>query len=83
MLNALVPDVTGEFQIALDRPPPYDRLDITAEHGEASEPTARLADAIARALKAELGFTARVILVPPGSIPRTEMGKAVRVKRYY
>ncbi len=83
VLNALVPDVTGEFQIALDRPPPYDRLDITVEHGEASEPTARLADAIARALKAELGFTARVTLVPPGSIPRTEMGKAVRVKRHY
>ena len=83
VLNALVPEVTGEFQIALGNPPPHDRLDITIEHGDAAEPTERLAEAVARALKAELGFTARVTLVPPGSIPRTEMGKAVRVKRRY
>ncbi len=83
VLNALVPEVTGEFQIALASSPPYEGLDITVEHGDAAEPTERLAEAVGRALKAELNFTARVTLVPPGSIPRTEMGKAVRVKRRF
>jgi hypothetical protein len=30
-----------------------------------------------------MNFTARVSLVPAGAIPRTEMGKAIRVKRAY
>jgi phenylacetate-CoA ligase len=33
-------------------------------------------------LRETLGLRIRVDVVPPGSIPRTEVGKAVRVRRW-
>lgn len=77
-------DVTGEFQVILDAPPPYDIVRIRAE---TSEPVsrgvaARLSEEIAAALRERLNFRADVELVSPGTLPRTE-GKAVRVVRNY
>jgi phenylacetate-CoA ligase len=85
VLTALRPAVTGEFQVILDRPPPYEGLDVTVEEGERAGEADRaaLAARVSQALKAELNFTARVKLVPAGAIPRTEMGKAIRVTRTY
>jgi phenylacetate-CoA ligase len=85
VIQTMTPPLTGEFQIVLDHPSPYTTLDITVEYGAGVDQ--RQMDATARKLegkiKAELNFTARVNLVPPMSIQRTEMGKAVRVLRRY
>jgi phenylacetate-CoA ligase len=85
VVQTMTPALTGEFQIVLDHPAPYTSLKIAVEHGAGMDPAQQ--DAIARKLegkiKAVLNFTARVSLVPPQSIQRTEMGKAVRVLRRY
>jgi len=85
VIEAMVPELNGEFQIVLDHPSPYTSLNITAEHGADVGPEQK--DAIARKLegkiKAVLNFSATINLVTPQSIQRTEMGKAVRVLRNY
>ncbi len=85
VLESLVPDVTGEFQIVLSHPSPYTHLDITVEQGEMIKPedVAGLKKRVAARIREELNFKALVRLVPPGTIQRTEMGKAVRVLRTY
>jgi len=85
VLESMVPDVTGEFQIVLSHPSPYTHLDITVEQGEKIRPeeTEGLKRKVIARLKEELNFKASVTLVPPGSIERTEMGKAIRVLRTY
>ena len=85
VIETMVPDVNGEFQIVLDHPSPYTRLNIMVEHGTGLDPDQK--DATARILenkiKAVLNFTAVITLVAPLSIQRTEMGKAVRILRQY
>jgi len=85
VIEEMVPELNGEFQIVLDHPSPYTSLNITAEHGADVGPEQK--DAIARKLegkiKAVLNFSATINLVTPQSIQRTEMGKAVRVLRNY
>jgi phenylacetate-CoA ligase len=85
VLESMVPDVTGEFQIVLSHPSPYTHLDITVEQGEriGLEEREGLQREVTARLKEELNFKAFVTLVPPGSIERTEMGKAIRVVRTY
>ncbi len=58
-------------------------MTVEAGEGAGEADRAALAGRVSQALKAELNFTARVNLVPAGAIPRTEMGKAIRVKRDY
>jgi len=85
VIEEMVPELNGEFQIVLDHPSPYTGLDITAEHGAGVDPEQK--EAITRKLegriKAVLNFSATINLVPPQSIQRTEMGKAIRVLRNY
>ncbi len=85
VIETMVPDLNGEFQIVLDHPSPYTRLNITVEYGAGIDPGQK--DAIARKLetkiKAVLNFSASITLVAPQTIQRTEMGKAVRVLRQY
>jgi phenylacetate-CoA ligase len=85
VLNKLVPDVTGEFQIVLDRPGPYEVLDIDVEFGRGLEQSELegLRRRVEKTLRDELVFTARVRLVPPGTVPRTDMGKAPRIVKTY
>jgi len=85
VLDAMVPDVTGEFQIVLSHPPPYTHLEVRVEHGESigAEAMEGLEARIMAELKARLNFTAAVSLVAPDSVARTEMGKAIRVVRDY
>ncbi|MCH8206860.1 MAG: phenylacetate--CoA ligase family protein [Chloroflexi bacterium] len=84
VLNTLIPEVTGEFQVVLSHPGPYDALDITVESGRGAGPDA---EALARRVEGEirqtLTFSAKVQLVPPGTIPLTEFGKMVRVAKKY
>ena len=84
VLNGLVPDVGGEFQIVLSGPGPYDSLDILVESDRASTQGAdslklRIEDEIRQALT----FRANVQLVPTGTVPQTAVGKAVRVVRNF
>jgi len=85
ILENMVPQVTGEFQIVLTHPSPYTHLDITVEHGDMIKPEDM--DGLKRRVEARiretLTFSAVVTLVPPQSIERTEMGKAKRVLRQY
>ncbi len=85
VLSSTAPEATGEFQVVLAGPGPYDHLDITVEHGgfdDGAEPDA-LSRRIEEALRDTLSFGATVTLVGPDAIPRTEMGKAARVARRY
>lgn len=85
VLESMVPDVTGEFQIILVHPSPYTHLDITVEQGKHIRPEEMegLRIRVTARLKEELNFAAVVTLVPPYSIERTQMGKARRVVRNY
>ncbi len=72
-------DLSGEYRIVLPGPPPYDTLPVEVELAEAAIASGQDA-ALAAAIKRELGVTARVRLVPFGTLPRTE-GKTRRVIR--
>lgn len=85
VLEDMVPDVTGEFQIHLDHPSPYTHLDIKVEHGPLVTPD-RMTDLklkLEKKIKETLNFKAVVELVKPETIERTVMGKARRVIRKY
>jgi phenylacetate-CoA ligase len=73
--------LSGEYRIVLDGPGPYDALPVEAEIAErlAAVPEG-LAGAVAAAIKRDLGLSARVTLLPFGTLPRTE-GKTRRVIR--
>jgi phenylacetate-CoA ligase len=49
---------------------------------ESDEPGTVDRDAVVHQLHERLGLRARVLPYPPGSLPRTEVGKAVRVVRW-
>jgi phenylacetate-CoA ligase len=66
-----------EFVVTL---PDTDVFDTVALRVEAPGGAAGLADVIAAEIKHSLGCSARVELVPPGSLPRSE-GKVPRVQR--
>ena len=85
VLQDLVPDVTGEFQVVLDHPSPYTSLNIKVEHGNLIRPEEMpgLRETIEKNIKQTLNFKGIVELVPPDSIERTKMGKARRVIRKY
>jgi phenylacetate-CoA ligase len=81
VLNA-IDALSGEYRILLEGPGPYDILPVEAELAErlaGAAPTG-LAEAVAAAIKRDIGVSARVALVPFGTLPRTE-GKTRRVIR--
>ncbi|MBU0971026.1 MAG: phenylacetate--CoA ligase family protein [Proteobacteria bacterium] len=85
VLEDLVPEVTGEFQIMLTHPSPYTHLDIRVEHGHKITPD-KMTDLTVKVetkIKETLNFRGVVNLVKPDSIERTKMGKARRVIRNY
>jgi phenylacetate-CoA ligase len=85
VLEALVPEVTGEFQIVVDHPAPHDHLNVTVEQGTGIGPeeAAGLAGRVESRVKDALGIRVRVNLVPPGAVPRTDTGKVRRVIKTY
>ena len=74
--------LSGEYRILLEGPGPYDILRVEAELAErlAEGAPDGLAEAVAAAIKREIGVSARVALVPFGTLPRTD-GKTRRVIR--
>ncbi len=74
--------LSGEYRIVLDGAGPYDALPVEAELAEtvAGAAPKQLADTLAATIKRELGVSARVTLLPFGTLPRTE-GKTRRVVR--
>ncbi len=69
------PQTTGAMRIVLPKPGPAVQppLHILVEHGEAAGDLPRLAEALETALREKLIFTARVELLPPGTVPRSTM----------
>jgi phenylacetate-CoA ligase len=81
VINA-IDALSGEYRILLEGPGPYDILPVEAELTEqlAGDAPTGLAEAVAAAIKRDIGVSARVTLVPFGTLPRTE-GKTRRVIR--
>jgi len=74
------PELSGEFRIELDGPPPYHRLPLAVELAEGGRPISDLAAAVADAVKRQTGASAEVSLLPASSLPGTG-GKTKRVYR--
>jgi phenylacetate-CoA ligase len=73
--------LSGEYRILLEGDGPYDALPVEAEiAARLTEAPEGLAEAVAAAIKRDLGLSARVTLLPFGALPRTE-GKTRRVIR--
>lgn len=79
VLNSFA-ELSGEYRIRLAAPPPYDTLPVEAELAQGAADTVELAARVAGEIKARLGASASVTLLPAGSLPRTE-GKTRRVIR--
>ena len=74
------PELSGEFRVELDGPPPYHRLPLAVELAEGREAAPDLAAAVAEAVKRRTGASAEVSLLCAFSLPRTG-GKSKRVYR--
>ena len=74
--------LSGEYRIVLEGGGPYDLLPVEAELAErlAGVAPEGLGEAVAAAIKRAIGVSARVALVPFGTLPRTA-GKTRRVIR--
>jgi phenylacetate-CoA ligase len=75
-------ELSGEFQIVLDTPPPYNQLPLRVElaHPLPDETLSNLNAQLVRTLQERLNFRAAIELVPHGALPRSE-GKTSRVVR--
>lgn len=68
------PDLcSGQFRIVLRGPGPYDRIEVEAEATPGLDPAqwADAAGALEAAVRRHAGAAARVLLLPPDSLPRT------------
>lgn len=75
-----IPELSGDYRITLNAPPPYDSLPVRAELAEGVAETPELARRVEQSIKTRLGASASVTLVPAHTFPRTE-GKTKRVIR--
>jgi len=75
-------ELSGDYRIVLEHGPPYDVLPVQVELAPGGEGGGSLAAAIAARIKAALGATATVSVLPPDSLPKTE-GKTKRVVRTF
>lgn len=84
VLSKFLPSLTGEFEIILETPPPYDFLKMRVEYRrtETQESVKSLKDLLQRTLRELLEFKAEIEMVPEGKIARTE-GKTKRIKKMY
>lgn len=73
-------ELSGEYRIVLDGPGPYDVLPVDAEIASDHSPNDGFATAVEQRIKQHLGVSARLTLLPFGTLPRTE-GKTRRVIR--
>lgn len=84
VLASLSDQLSGEFLIVVDHPPPHQYLRIQVELAKHLVPYSEgtLLEQIKHALREQLNFRAEPELVPYGTLPRTEQ-KARRVIRTY
>jgi phenylacetate-CoA ligase len=77
-------ELTGEFQIVLDTPPPYNQLPLRVEYAStfSQNELSNLSAQLVRTLQEHLNFRAAIDLVAHGTLPRTE-GKTSRVVKNY
>jgi len=84
VLLGLAPDVTGEFQVVIDRPPPIDYavpLNVELRHDATPDRHEALMREVVERLQVELNFTAAVTFMKSGGIAGE--GKARRVVRTF
>ncbi|MCP4188838.1 MAG: phenylacetate--CoA ligase [Gammaproteobacteria bacterium] len=74
--------LSSEYRIVLDKLPPYDFLPVEVEQQDLSLDKSNLARHLEDEIKTNIGVSARVTLLDPQSLPRTE-GKTKRVIRNY
>lgn len=74
--------LSGLWRTVLETPPPYDALPLEVELGHPVDAPAELAERLENEIKARLGARARVTLLEPGSLPRSE-GKTRYVFRHH
>jgi phenylacetate-CoA ligase len=72
------PQLAPHYQLVIERPGRLDELTVEAEVRDGERVTDELEQRVRRALTQTLGLSARVTLLPPQSIARSE-GKALRV----
>jgi len=84
VISKFLSSLTGEFEIILENPPPYDSLKIKVEYKGTltSETSKMLKFLLQKTLRELLEFKAEIELVPEGTIVRTE-GKTKRIKKLY
>jgi phenylacetate-CoA ligase len=85
MVSAVISEfdeLSGNYRIVLDTKPPYDVLPVEVELAEGQGSGEGIGAAVEKAMKQKLGATARVMVLPPKSLPVTE-GKTKRVIRTY
>jgi len=84
VLSQFLSSITGEFEIILDTPPPYEFLKIKVEYkGTLKRKNLHtLKQLIKNKLRELLEFKAEIELVPEGSIPRS-IEKTKRIKKLY
>ena len=75
-------ELSGDYRIVLDNPPPHDVLPVQAELAKGRADDGTLGRRLEEAFKRKLGATARVTIVPAGTFPVTE-SKTKRVIRNY
>lgn len=75
-------ELSGDYRIVLDRPPPYDFLPVQVELAKGQVAEREIGPFVEQAIKSKLGATARVTILPEASFPVTE-GKTIRVVRTY
>ncbi|PWE33233.1 CoF synthetase [Maritimibacter sp. 55A14] len=73
-------ELSGDYRIVLEGPPPYDALPVEAELAVGQAASPGLPERLEAAIKRDLGASARVRLRPAGSFTVTE-GKTRRVIR--
>jgi phenylacetate-CoA ligase len=74
-----IPELAPHYQLVVERPGHLDELTVQAELRDGEEGGERLGALVEERLGRALGLSARVDILPPGSVPRSE-GKALRVR---
>lgn len=77
-----IAELSGEYRIRLDHLPPYDFLPIEVELSKDQPNQQGLTANLENRIKQSVGVSAKVTLLAPDSLPRTE-GKTKRVIREY
>jgi phenylacetate-coenzyme A ligase PaaK-like adenylate-forming protein len=76
------PALAPDYLLVVDERAPQSRLIACCEMGTAAPAPDSITTELQSGLKDALGLSVDVRLLPPGSVPRTEVGKAVRVRRW-